>query len=88
MANTPQAQKRVRQNQKRRTQNAGMRSKMRTEVKKTRMVIHTDPSRAQDQLSSVSRILDSYARKGLISKNKAARLKSRLSARAKAASAA
>lgn len=89
MANTPQARKRVRQNDKKRIQNAAMRSRMRTQIKKTHSAITKgEGSVVTAQLSSVSSILDNYARKGLLAKNKASRLKSRINARAKSLSSA
>lgn len=84
MANTPQARKRVRQNDKKRVQNAAMRSRMRTCVKKVRSsIVSGDAGVVSAQLSGVYSILDNYARKGLLPKNKASRLKSRINARAK-----
>lgn len=87
MANTPQARKRVRQNDKRRVQNTAMRSRMRTRVKKVRNALDAGNAVAvKEQMVSVCSILDSYARKGLLPKNKASRLKSRINAKAKALS--
>lgn len=84
MANTAQAKKRVRQNNKKRLHNAAMRSAMRTSVKKIRSSIELrDLDLTNKQLPEVFSILDNYARKGLLSKNKASRLKSRISIKAK-----
>ena len=88
MANTAQAKKRVRQSEKARTRNASQRSDMRTAVKKLlRTIEGGDTSAMQTVFIETSSALDRAARKGLIHKNKAARLKSRLSARIKAVAA-
>lgn len=87
MANTAQAKKRARQAEKRRVRNAGQRSNLRTFIKK---VIHAikagDKEQAQAAFKTAQPIIDSAVNKGLIHKNKAARSKSRLSARVKAMS--
>lgn len=58
---------------------------MRTAIKKTVTAIESgDKEEAQNALNAVSSILDRYAHKGLIHKNKAARHKSRLNAKVKA----
>ena len=86
LANTAQAKKRVRQAEKARARNASQRSSMRTAVKKVlRALEGSDKSGLQAIYVSASSALDRAARKGLIHKNKAARLKSRLSAKIKAA---
>ena len=88
MANTAQAKKRVRQSEKARARNASQRSAMRTAVKKLlRTIEGGDKSTMQVVFIETSSALDRAARKGLIHKNKAARLKSRLSARIKAVAA-
>ena len=88
MANTAQAKKRVRQSEKARARNASQRSAMRTAVKKLLSTIEGgDKSAMQAVFIETSSALDRAARKGLIHKNKAARLKSRLSARIKAVAA-
>ncbi len=79
MANSPQAKKRARQAENHRTRNAGMRSMMRTHVKKVVYAIEAgDKEAAQNAYKDVVPVLDSMARKGLVHKNKAARHKSRL----------
>ena len=88
MANTAQAKKRVRQSEKARARNASQRSAMRTAVKKLlRTIEGGDKGAMQAVFIETSSALDRAARKGLIHKNKAARLKSRLSARIKAVAA-
>ena len=82
MANTPQARKRARQNDNRRQHNAGMRSMMRTSIKKVlKAVAAGDKSAAQAAYSAAVPIIDRVADKEMIHKNKAARHKSRLNAR-------
>ncbi len=88
MANSPQARKRARQNENRRTHNAGLRSMMRTYLKKTYAAIESgEAEAAQAAYNTVVPILDRIADKGIIHKNKAARHKSRLNAQVKALSA-
>ncbi len=85
MANSPQAKKRARQNEKARKHNASMRSMGRTYLKKVLSAIQTgDKAAAQAAYSSAVAVIDRIADKGLIHKNKAARHKSRLNAKLKA----
>lgn len=82
MANSPQARKRARQNDNRRLHNAGMRSMMRTTIKKVlKAVAAGDKSAAQAAYAAAVPIIDRVADKEMIHKNKAARHKSRLNAR-------
>ena len=84
MANTPSAKKRARQAEARREHNAGLRSKMRTAIKKVVYAIDAgDKSSAQEAYKQVVPVVDSMSGKGLIHRNKAARHKSRLNARIK-----
>jgi len=85
LANSKQAKKRAVQSEKRRQHNGSRRSMMRTLLKKVIVAIEAgDKEAATKQLAAVTPILDRYASKGLIHKNKAARSKSRLSAAIKA----
>jgi len=85
VANTPQAKKRARQNEKARKHNASMRSMGRTYLKKVLSAIQTgDKATAQTAYVSAVSVIDRIADKGLIHKNKAARHKSRLNAKLKA----
>lgn len=85
MANTPQAKKRVRQAEKRRQHNAGLRSNLRTYIKKVVQAISMkNPETAQQAYQEAVPIIDRMATKGIIHKNKAARHKSRLTAHIKA----
>ena len=79
MANTQSAIKRIRRSERRRRINQIHRSRARTYVKRTRMLIDAGQLEeaevaAQHAVSS----LDKAAQKGIIHKNKAARSKSRL----------
>ena len=85
MANSAQARKRARQNDNRRLHNAGMRSMMRTHVKKVLRAIEAgDKGAAQAAYRAAVPIIDRMADKEIIHKNKAARHKSRLNARIRA----
>ncbi len=85
MANTAQAKKRAKQAEKHRTRNAGQRSNLRTFIKKVIAAIRAgDKEQAQAAFKIAQPVIDSAVNKGLIHKNKAARNKSRLSARVKA----
>ena len=85
MANSPQAKKRARQNEKARKHNASMRSMGRTYLKKVLSAINSgDKAAAQAAYVSAVAVIDRIADKGLIHKNKAARHKSRLNAKLKA----
>ncbi len=85
MANSAGSKKRARQAVKRRAHNASLRSMVRTYVKKVVNQIEAkNYDEATKALSTAQPVVDSMARKGIISKNKAARTMSRLSARVKA----
>ncbi len=85
MANTAQAKKRARQNEKRRQHNASLRSMVRTYLKKVDAAIETGvQADAQAAYTSAVPVLDRMADKGIIHKNKAARHKSRLNTQVKA----
>ncbi|MCK5479109.1 MAG: 30S ribosomal protein S20 [Methylococcales bacterium] len=82
MANTAQAKKRARQAEKSRVRNAGQRSKLRTFVKKVIAAVEAgNKEQAQTAYKTVVSVIDTAVTKGLIHKNKAARSKSRLSAK-------
>lgn len=85
MANTVQARKRARQAEVRRALNASQRSTVRTHVKNTLQAIAGgDKSKAVEIMKKALPIIDRSARKGLISKNTAARKKAQISRRLKA----
>ncbi len=88
MANSPQAKKRARQSEKRRTQNNGQRSLVRTVIKKVISAVDAgDKEQAQAAYQSAVPVIDRMADKGILHKNKAARHKSRLNTQVKALSA-
>jgi small subunit ribosomal protein S20 len=79
MPNIKSAEKRMRQNAKRRVANRAQRSALRTAIKKARTAVQeTTPENAQVQMIQTISIIDKSAQKGLIHKNKAARHASRL----------
>lgn len=85
MANSPQAKKRARQNEKNRKHNASLRSMTRTYVKKVQAKIEAgNYEEAQTAFQQAQPIMDSMVNKGIFAKNKVARQKSRLSAKIKA----
>ena len=87
MANSVQAKKRARQNEKRRQHNASLRSMVRTYLKKVDAAIATgDHGAAQEAYNASVPVIDRMADKGIIHKNKAARHKSRLNTQIKALS--
>ncbi|EWH09000.1 30S ribosomal subunit protein S20 [Catenovulum agarivorans DS-2] len=85
MANIKSAKKRAVQAEKSRQHNASRRSMMRTYLKKVVAAIAAgDKEGATAAFQTVQPILDRFASRGLIHKNKAARHKSRLAAQIKA----
>jgi len=85
LANSVQAKKRARQNEKRRQHNASLRSMVRTYLKKVDAAIASgDKATAQEAYDACVPVIDRMADKGIIHKNKAARHKSRLNAQVKA----
>ena len=89
MANSVQAKKRARQNEKRRQHNASLRSMVRTYLKKVDAAIASgDKAVAQEAYTASVPVIDRMADKVIIHKNKAARHKSRLNAKVKALNAA
>ncbi|HTN33369.1 MAG TPA: 30S ribosomal protein S20 [Marinobacter sp.] len=85
MANTPQAKKRARQNEKSRKHNASLRSMARTYLKKIQAKIDAgNYEEAHAAFVQAQPIIDSMVNKGIFTKNKVARQKSRLSTKIKA----
>ncbi|MFP5374140.1 MAG: 30S ribosomal protein S20 [Gammaproteobacteria bacterium] len=85
MANIKSAKKRARQAVVRNARNASQRSMLRTAVKKVLKALEAnDAEGAKAAFDSAQPIIDRYSARGLIHKNKAARHKSRLTARIKA----
>lgn len=84
MANIKSAKKRAIQSEAQRQHNVAMRSMMRTYVKKTLKAIKEGgKTAAEAAFNEMQKVLDRYAHKGLIHKNKANRHKSRLAAQIK-----
>jgi len=81
LANIKSAKKRARQFEKGRQRNVSARSMVRTAIKKVIKAIDAkDKAGAEAAFKSATPIVDRYAARGLIHKNKAARHKSRLNA--------
>jgi small subunit ribosomal protein S20 len=85
LANIASAKKRARQAEVRRARNVAQRSMVRTTIKKVVKAIETqDKAVAQAAYTAMVPVIDRYATKGMIHKNKAARHKARLTAAIKA----
>ncbi|UZE95609.1 MULTISPECIES: 30S ribosomal protein S20 [Alkalimarinus] len=85
MANSPSSKKRARQQEKRRQHNASQRSMVRTYIKKVTAKIESgNHEEAQTAFQAAVPAVDSMVNKGILPKNRAARIKSRLNARVKA----
>ena len=81
MPNNPSAEKRMRQEIKRRAHNRSIKSLVRTEVTKARQAIATptvSAEAAQNTVRAAISELDRAAKKGVLHKNNASRRKSRL----------
>lgn len=89
MANIKSAKKRAKQAVVRNLRNTSQRSMLRTAVKKVLKALEAhDADGAKAAFVTAQPILDRFAARGLIHKNKAARHKSRINARIKALQAA
>ena len=80
MPNHKSAEKRMRQNEKRRETNRGNRSRLRTEIKKLRAALAGGDD-AQSLLPQTVSTIDKAVQKGVLHRNAAARYKSRLTNR-------
>ena len=85
MANSKSAEKRARQNKKRYELKHAQRSMVRTSVKGTAKAIDAKDKKATEVFKSAQSTVDKMASKGVIHKNKAARIKSRLNKQVKSA---
>ncbi|HYE15384.1 MAG TPA: 30S ribosomal protein S20 [Pyrinomonadaceae bacterium] len=86
MPNHKSAEKRVRQNEKRREVNRGNRGRLRTGIKKLRAALEGDDTGAvQALLPETISLIDKAVQKGVLHRNAAARYKSRLTVRTNAA---
>lgn len=82
MANTPQAKKRIRRNQRRNEVNTNRVSRIRTFIKKVELAIEAgDQSAANDALRAMQPELARGVSKGSVNKNAASRKLSRLNKR-------
>ncbi len=80
MPNTKGAKKRLRQNVVRRDRNRMSRTRMRSALRKFRETVEAKNFEEAKELCRITaRLLDKAASKGVIHRNKAARLKSRMS---------
>lgn len=85
MAHTKQARKRIRQNERHAAHNRPIRTRASRAVRDARTAIGAGDSDALAQLREAQSALDKAAKHGVIHANAAARRKSRLAARLKAA---
>jgi small subunit ribosomal protein S20 len=86
MPNIASAKKRLRQSIKRRTKNRAVKAELRTEIRKVREAAAAgNVAEAETELRVAMAKLDRAAVKRIIHPNRAARLKSRLSAKIKTA---
>jgi len=85
VANIQSAKKRARQAEVARMRNASQRSMLRSQIRKVLKAIEAkDKAGAEAAYKAAEPVLDRYASRGLIHRNKAARHKSRLAAHIKA----
>lgn len=76
MPNTKSAIKRARQSERRAEHNKGQRSRLKTAIK--RVMTASDADTAEAAFRETSALLDRYATRNLVHRNKAARKKSQL----------
>ena len=84
MPNHKSAEKRVRQNEKRRAINKNNQSRLRTQIKKLRAALDGNQEQTQELLNPTVSLIDKAVNKGVLHKNTAARYKSRLTKRVSA----
>jgi small subunit ribosomal protein S20 len=88
MPNHKSAEKRVRQNEKRRDVNRNNRGRLRTSIRKLRAALTTaDAGNVQELLPATISTIDKAVQKGVLHRNAAARYKSRLTTRVNQSSA-
>lgn len=78
MANSKQAIKRIRQNDKTRARQKGQATSVRTAMAKVEAAVAENAENKTELLKDANKAIDKAASKGLIHKNKASREKSRL----------
>ena len=82
MPNHKSAEKRMRQNEKRRDVNRSNRGRLRTSIRKLRSALTAgDGKNVQELLPATISTIDKAVQKGVLHRNAAARYKSRLTAR-------
>ena len=82
MPNHKSAEKRVRQNEKRRDVNRNNRGRLRTSIRKLRAALTAnDAATVQELLPATISTIDKAVQKGVLHRNAAARYKSRLTTR-------
>lgn len=82
MPNHKSAEKRMRQNEKRRLVNRNNRGRLRTGIKKLRAALEGDAGALGTLLPETISLIDKAVQKGVLHRNAAARHKSRLTVRA------
>ena len=85
MANSKSAEKRARQNKSRYELKHAQRSVVRTAMKNVNIATETKDAKIGDIFKNAQSVVDNMANKGVIHKNKAARIKSRLNKKVKSA---
>ncbi len=78
MANIKSSKKDILRSRRNRVRNASWRSRLKTEVRKSRVVLEDKAPEATTQVLGTARLLDKAASKGIIHPRQAARRKSRL----------
>ena len=78
MPNIQSAKKRVKVSEKKNLHNRIVKSGMRSSIRKFDAAVAADPTKANEQLSATSAVIDKAASKGVIHKNAANRKKARL----------
>ena len=78
MANTKSSEKRNRQAQKRRARNTGVKTQVRSTIKKLREAIAADPAKASELLKDAARTINKAASKGVLHARNASRRIARL----------
>ncbi len=82
MANTASAKKRIRQIERRNVRNQRNASRLRTQVRKLKRALDgNDAGSAKDLLKPTISLVDKSVQKGVLKKNTASRIKSRLTKR-------
>ena len=81
MPNTESVKKSLRQSQHRRARNLSQKKALKEVVRNFKKAVESKPEEATKMLSDVYKKLDKAAKKNLIHKNRASRLKSRLTQR-------